>query len=242
MGEPDEITTIHWTPLLEKYFASTGEKAHCYAYLHKRAEELYSNRSVFIDLPCIVLATLNGATSIGSTSLFGDDKYASVGIGIVALFTAILQTIGTYFGWARRAEAHKIASLNYAKLYRFLRIEMALPRESRMKPKDLLKNIKEQYDRLAEVSPLIPSKTIKEFKEKFNTPEYAEISKPEESNGLEEIIIYTSNKDSERTAISLSPSAPLPPPMSLSPPPRLPELSVEENEMLREAVAESRGE
>lgn len=239
MGEPDEITTIHWTLLLEKYFASTGEKAHCYSYLHKRAEELYSNRSVFIDLPCIVLATLNGATSIGSSSLFGDDKYASVGIGIVALFTAILQTIGTYFGWARRAEAHKISALNYAKLYRFLKIEMSLPRESRMKPKDLLKNIKEQYDRLAEVSPLIPTKIIKEFKEKFNTPEYAEISKPEESNGLEEIVVYTSTKDKEKNQIVLTPKPP-----TLSPFPARPtitsDLSVEESEMLEEAIAQSR--
>ena len=234
------MTSIHWNPLLEKYFASTGEKAHCYAYLHKRAEELYSNRSVFIDLPCIVLATLNGATSIGSSSLFGDDKYASVGIGIVALFTAILQTIGTYFGWARRAEAHKIASLNYAKLYRFLRIEMSLPRESRMKPKELLKHIKEQYDRLAEVSPLIPTKVIKDFKEKFNTPQYKDISKPEESNGLEEIVIYTATKDTERNTIFTPPTEQ---PVPLSPPARpaiSSELSVEESVMLEEAIAQSR--
>jgi hypothetical protein len=37
MAEPDELATIDWTPLLEKYFASTGEKAHCYAYLHKNS-------------------------------------------------------------------------------------------------------------------------------------------------------------------------------------------------------------
>lgn len=206
MAEPPEITDINWNPLLEKYFVSTGEKANCYSYLHKKSEELYSNRSILIDLPCIVLATLNGATSIGSTSLFGDNAYAPVGIGAVALLTAILQTIGSYFGWARRAEAHKISNLNYAKLYRSLKIEMGLPRESRMKPKDLLKNIKEQYDRLAEVSPLIPITIINDFKNKFiNNPKYENIALPPEANGLEEIVVYDPKKDSEAIVRTITP-------------------------------------
>lgn len=194
------MTHVNWNPLLEKYFSDTGEKCYCYGLLHKRAEQLFSRRTIFIDLPCIILATLNGATSIGSTSLFGDNPMAPVGIGLVALTTAILQTIGSYFAWARRAEAHRIASLNYAKLYRFLRIEMGLPRESRMKPKELLKNVKEQYDRLAEVSPLLPDPIIKEFKARFDKEEYKDIARPEESNGLEEIVVYRPEKDSERTS------------------------------------------
>lgn len=202
--DESEITSVVWNPLLESYFADTGEKAYCYALLHKKAEAMFSRRTVFIDLPCIILATLNGATSIGSNSLFGGDNMASVGIGLVALFTAILQTIGSYFAWARRAEAHRIASLNYAKLHRFLKIEMGLPRESRMKPKDLLKNIKEQYDRLAEVSPLIPTSILRDFKIMYDKPEYKDIARPEESNGLEMIVIYDPKKDKERVASAAS--------------------------------------
>lgn len=198
MSEDDEIREVNWCPLLEKYFATTGEKAYCYAYLHKKAETLYSHRTVFIDLSCIILATLNGATSIGSSSLFGDDKFASVGIGIVALITAILQTVGSYFGWGRRAEAHKISSLQYAKMYRFLKIEMALPRESRMKPKELLKLVKENYDRLSEISPLIPNIIIEQFRKRFDNDIYKDIARPEESNGLEAIVIYNPTKDKER--------------------------------------------
>lgn len=218
MSDPDETSDITWNPLLEKYFASTGEKANCYSYLHKKSEELYSNRSVLVDLPCICLATLNGATSIGSSALFGDSEYASVGIGAIALLTAILQTVGSYFGWARRAEAHKISHLNYAKLYRFLKIEMGLPRESRMKPKELLKSIKEQYDRLAEVSPLIPIPIINDFKNKFiNNPKYENISTPSETNGLEEIVIYDPKKDNEFIARTITPQAtPLPLPQTLT--------------------------
>lgn len=190
MSEIETNRQVHWNNRLEKYFADTGEKAHCYSWLHKKAEEMFSKKSVWIDLPVIILGVLNGATSIGSKSLFGDSEYASVGIGIVALLTSILTTIGTYFSWARRAESHKMMSIQYAKLFRFLSIEMSLPRVERMSPQDLLKYVKEQYDRLAEISPLIPPKIILEFNTKFSKPEYKDISRPEITNGLNHIEIF----------------------------------------------------
>lgn len=188
---------IHWTLLLEKYFSDTAEKCYCYSYLHKKSEQLYESRRIFIDLPCIILATINGATSIGSQSLFGGAEMASVGVGIVALFTATLQTIGSYFGWAKRAESHRIASLQYAKLYRTITVDLKLPREERPNLKDFLKNIKEQYDRLSETSPLIPSQVIQHFKSTFKDKQYDSISKPPEANGLEEVVVYDPKKDTE---------------------------------------------
>lgn len=179
--------TIVWQKKLEDYFCQTGEKAHCLSWLHKRAEEMYSARTIWIDLPVIILGTLNGAVSVGSQSLFGNSEYASVGVGAVALVTAILSTVGSYFSWSRRAEGHRISALNYAKLYRFLTIELSLPQDERMSPADLLKYVKTEYDRLSEISPLLPPNVIADFKSRFNRPEYDNISKPEDANGLHAI-------------------------------------------------------
>jgi hypothetical protein len=199
MSDQALTTTIHWNHRLEEYFCHTGEKAHCYSWLHKKAEELYSNRTVVIDLPVIILSTLNGAVSVGSDSLFGGSQFASIGVGIVALLTAILSTIGSYFAWARRAEGHRISALNYAKLYRFLSIEMSLPREERMSPNDLLKYVKTEYDRLSEISPLVPPSVVDLFRARFSDAKYADISKPEDTNGLHPIVVY---KLSEASPIS----------------------------------------
>lgn len=190
MAEEQRLVAIHWGTRLEEYFSHTGEKASCLSWLHKKAEETFSYRTVWIDMPVIILGTVNGAVSVGSDSLFSGWAYASVCIGGVALLTAILSTIGSYFAFSRRAEGHRISSLNYAKLYRFLSIEMALPREERMRPADLLKYVKAEYDRLSEISPLIPPNVIALFKERFSDAKYDSISKPEESNGLHAITVY----------------------------------------------------
>jgi hypothetical protein len=206
---------ISWNRRLEEYFSTTGEKAHCLSWIHRKAEGLYSTRSVWIDLPVIILGTLNGAVSMGSDSLFGSSQYSSVGVGIVALLTAILSTIGSYFAWNRRAEGHRISSLNYAKLYRFLSIEMALPRNERMSPNDLLKYVKTEYDRLSEISPLVPPLIIDLFRERFSDAKYDSISKPEDTNGLHAIEIFhrgdadtpVASPTHAAPTITLSPSA-----------------------------------
>jgi hypothetical protein len=183
-------TSIEWSDQLEHYFASTGEKCYALNWCHHRAAVRYSRLKNYTDLPVIILGVLNGSISVGSSSLFNDPKMASVGVGAIALLTAILSTISSYFKWAQRAEAHRIGSLHYAKIYRFVAIQMGLPRTERMSPSDLLRHMKDNFDRLAEICPILPSEVIAEFKNKFDTPEYKELAKPSECNGLEAIEVY----------------------------------------------------
>ncbi len=182
---------MSWTLKLEQYFSSTGERAHCLAWAHQRAEMLYSIRRTFIDLPVIVLSSVTGFLSVGSSSMFkGQEMQASMALGGVSLFVSILNTMGSYFGWSRLAEAHRISAIHYSKLYRFISVEMALPREERASPSEFLKYTKEQYDRLSEISPLLPDLIIKEFKDKFTKESLEHISVPEQMNGLEAIKVY----------------------------------------------------
>lgn len=194
-GDSGEKIQIHWTVKLEEYFASTGEKAHCLSWVHKQAETMYSNRRTWIDLPVIVGSGVIAFLNAGSQSLFEDARLSSVALGVGSLAVGILNTMGTYFGWAKRAEGHRISAIHYSKLYRFITVELSLPREERMNPHDFLKYVKDQYDRLQEISPIIPQKVIHDFQKKFKHE--TEISKPEEANGLEKITVYRRSDEEE---------------------------------------------
>lgn len=187
----EDFKEITWTPQLEEHFASTGEKAHCLAWCHKKCEEKYSSLRTFIDLPVIALSSICGFLQVGADQMFSDPKGSAVGLGCLSLFTALLASIQSYFKWSARAEAHRIAAIQWSRLYRLLHIEMALPRDERKIPHDLLKDTKDTYDRLQEISPLISPDIIDHFKKNFD--KYKDISKPEEANGLEKITIYQEN-------------------------------------------------
>lgn len=191
MSESDLAEKVSWTPLLEKYFSETAERAGCLSWLHQKSEGYYSKTKKWIELPAIVLSSVIGFGSVGSSSMFENDtKLASIILGVMSLFVSVLQTTGSYFGWSKRAENHRLSAIHYSKLQRFISIEMKLPQAERMEPTAFLKMVKGEYDRLQEVSPLIPSHIVEEFKSKFNNENYKDISKPPECNGLEHVVVF----------------------------------------------------
>jgi hypothetical protein len=191
MSEDALSKNVSWSDDLELYFKQTGERANALAVIHKRGEAMYSYRRTYIDLPVIVISSLVGFLSVGSTSMFaGREMESSVALGILSLFVSVLNTTGSYFGWAKRAEGHRISAIQYGKLFRFLSIELSLPREERMSPHDLLKLTKENYDRLQEISPLVPPELIREFASRFKKYE-DKVALPDELNGLSSIRVHT---------------------------------------------------
>lgn len=187
-----ELGDVTWNANLEEYFVSQGEQAHGLSMLHKHAEAMYSHRRTLIELPVIAISSVTGFLSVGSTSMFaGQEMMSSVILGVCSLLVSVLQTVGTYFGWAKRAEGHRISSIQYSRLHRHLKIEMGLPRDQRQAPVDLLRYVRDTVDRLQETSPLLPVEVVVEYKKKFE--KVTDISHPPETNGLEKIVVYNEN-------------------------------------------------
>lgn len=188
----DETRDISWSTPLEELVASEGEKARGLSWINQRAEIYYTRRANAIAIPVIVLSTLAGTASVGSSSLFGEETHiSSIVIGLVSIGVGILNTISSYFSWARKAEAHRIAFLQYGKLFSLVRVEMALPRSERQEPEQLLKHIRDGMERLAETTPSAPASIIEEFNKHFKDEDKT-ISRPSETNGLQKIAIYKS--------------------------------------------------
>ena len=187
----ESIGTIDWTTELELYFAKTAERSHGLAWLHKQAETLFAKKRNLVDLPVIIISTAVGFLQVGSTSMFGDTDLASTLLGVGSLVVSVLNTTGTYFGFSKRAEGHRISSIQYARLHRHLKIEMGLPRDQRQTATELLKFVKDTIDRLQEISPIVPAEVIQDYKKKFGS--IKDIQHPTETNGLEKIMVYQEN-------------------------------------------------
>jgi hypothetical protein len=136
---------------------------------------------------------LTGTASVGSETLFGNNQVAPVIIGLVSLFVGVLNTLSSYFGWAKRTEGHRLCGIQYEKYHNFIRIELSLPREERINPSEFLKIIKEGFERLAETAPQIPDSVIAMYKIRFGNDH--ELSKPTIANGIDKIEIYSEARE-----------------------------------------------
>jgi len=198
---------MNWNSQLENVIADEGDKCISYMWLHDRAQKKYNRLDIFVNVPVIVLSTICGAGSIGSDTIFKGFSQATYIIGLLSLIVGVLNTLGSYFQWSRRTEGHRIASLQYFKIYSFIKIELSLPRESRTQPGDFIKMIRESLERLKEVSPQIPDDVIEKYKVAFKS--YVDVSKPEICNGLDKIEIFSEVIESKRNSVALQISEPI---------------------------------
>lgn len=196
---------IHWSEPLENLIAQEGEKCRGLAWIHQRAEQSLSKKNNGIQIPVIVLSTLCGTASVGSSSLFGGEAgISNVVIGFVSIAVGVLNTLGNYFAYARKAEAHRIAYLHYSKLFSWVNVELSLPRSERMQPAEMLKQIRDEMERLAETTPSPPEFILSQFNQKFKS--YTDVARPAETNGLQKIVVF---RDNPLRSVA---TTPLPPP------------------------------
>jgi len=188
---------VSWNTSLETLIGQEGEKCSGLSWLYTESERYYNNRNNYIALPVIVLSTVTGFISGSSQILFSNASTASIGVGGVSLFTGILSTVGSYFSWAKKAEASRITALQYSKLLKFITIELTLPKEERIRAKDMLKMIRETVERLLETSPAVPPHIIAEYKNKFHSK--TDITHPEMTTGVIKLVIYREETDTSTT-------------------------------------------
>jgi len=201
MDEDTLKSNITYNDCLERLIADEGERVQGMAWLHSTSSLFFQKLNTCLALPIIVLSTLTGAVSASSTALFTDQKTASLGIGAVSIFVAVLSTVQSYFGFAKRAENHRISGITCIKLNHFITIELALPRKERMMAHDMLKIVREQGGRLLETAPPIPEHVIFEFQKKF-LHKYPNIAIPDVANGLRAIKLAPITSPLRPTAMS----------------------------------------
>ncbi len=187
---------LHYNSHLEELIASEAEKALALRWLHDQSEKRYAQFNTYIAIPVICISTLAGTASIGQDTLFGGDKSAPVVIGLMSLTVSVLNVVSNFFAWAKRSEGHRISSINYGKLHRWIAIELALPREQRVPAKHFLKEIRSQIDRLNETSPPIPQKVIDMFQLKMKNVK-SNVTLPEICNDLQNVEVYRGKNNEE---------------------------------------------
>lgn len=190
--------TISWNSSLEKMIAKEGEKCAGLAWLYSETERYYSRNNTCVALPVIILSTVTGFMSGSSTLLFSGSDMSAIGTGAVSLFTGVLSTIGSYYAWAKKAEACRISALQYSKLQKVIVIEMTLPKNERVPAPVMLKMMRENVERLLETSPAVPEHIIQKYKQKFKDDQG--VAHPEITNGIPKVEINTDDTSKKEAA------------------------------------------
>ena len=159
------MSTSEWSSQEEFLFALWGDRSLCYRILSERCAKKYNRENLYFSLPVIILSTLCGSANLAIQSYVPESmrSTASMIIGCVNLFAGVLSTLQNFFRLAEKASDHRSASIAWGKYHRLIFAELSLARSKRRSVKECLKQFKQEYDRLLDQTPPIPSTIIESF-------------------------------------------------------------------------------
>jgi hypothetical protein len=163
-----------WKDEQEKILKIWADKALCFKMMHERAYKKYWCLNAWFNIPVIVISTLTGTGNFASSSLGNNSSAFIFALGALNISSGILATVASYTGVAQKLEAHRFSSIHWDKFSRKLQIELAKSRIDRVKAKDFIKQAAEEYDRLIEMSPILPNTIIRWFSNMTETGEFEE--------------------------------------------------------------------
>lgn len=217
----NNINTIEWSKNHEKILVEWADKAICYQWLHTRSHTKFSKSNALFTIPVIIMSTITGTANFAQDRFSPSVRtYIPVIIGSINIFAGILTTIQQYLKISELNEAHRVASIAWGKFYRNSKVELSKSPKERSDVLQMLKQSKEEFDRLIETSPNISEDVILDFKNTFSDTskkikknkneniineisekqkKYLELKKPEICGTIETTLnfVYTSDSDSE---------------------------------------------
>jgi len=178
MNEEKKLPKI-WHPQQEKILKAWGEAAACYRYMHYQAYCSFKNLSMKFTIPLIIVSTVTGTANFAQETFPPTvQPFVPSAIGGLNLITAIATTIMQFLKINELMEGHRVASVQYGKVSRTIRLELTLPLSERTQNgTNMIENMRAEYDRLIEQSPNVPKKMIDSFEREF--PDDNAFFKPE---------------------------------------------------------------
>lgn len=202
-----------WHESNELFFKKLGDEAQLQALCHMKSHEEYSTRSRKYQLPIIILSVMCGSGNFVSTSFPDNQDTIILGVGVLSIITSIISSIAQYLKLAEKSEAHRIAYVSWEKFYNNIRFQLSKRREEREDLTNYMTSVTNEYQRLQEISPLLPDSITKSIlsnkrkviKQGMNVPVSLRNVKPTEWWDKDKIVTTTSEgeDDSEDTVVDM---------------------------------------
>ena len=194
---------VQYDDTLEELLKKASEESESLAILHRYC---YQKFNLISNITNVLVIVLSGAIGFMQAYNLQNFEFINLILGLVSLVVGLIKSVETFFALTQRASQHKMCYLQYSMIHKKILVELALHRDDRQDPKEMLAVIKNELKSLEEVSPIIIKSAIQKYLKKYGL--IPDICQPSLVNGLTKVVV---NKPSHPKP----PSEPKPPEIPL---------------------------
>lgn len=184
---------------IEGLIKSKGEQCEILSKLHLMAHKKYKKSELFFNIPIITITALVGFVSALNINF----EHMNIIIGVLSLFVSLLKSYLSFLKISQKNENHRVAYLQYFQISNEMRIELSLSPELRKHPSYFLNLIKVKMKNLNEVSEILPTNILNQFKNilkndaEYNNDSSCKMMMPDVIMSIHPIEIY-SDKNNDK--------------------------------------------
>ncbi len=175
------MSNIVYSDEFETLLKEEAEKSESMSILHSKAYQKNNWYSIIVNVPVIILSALIGF--LAPLPLFNKQEIL---LGALSIFVGILKTFDSYFDFTKKSECHRMTSLNYIRISKWIQLQLSLERNCRVNPKDLYDTITNDLQAIRESEPIITKDIIRTYNLQYKDENTA---KPPICNGLTNVKI-----------------------------------------------------
>jgi hypothetical protein len=158
-NEDDELIIKEWADIAKSYI-----------YMHDQSFRLYHKLWLCFMLPIIFISSISSIANFSQSSISPEYiTLVSSTIGGFNIISALMTTVLQFLKITETKEGHRHASKMWHKFYRNIIVEISRSNTERTNKIKFFENYKHEYDTLIDLSPTIPKKYIKNFKESYSS-------------------------------------------------------------------------
>jgi hypothetical protein len=191
---------MSWHPKQEKLIKSWGEKALGYRWIHHRCAVRHSSAHTRFSIINIAMTTLAGLGTLVASSEDENSQILLYVFSFLNLSAAGIASVHKFLRCGEQYESNMQTSKLFSRLARDISLELSLEPEDRMNAVEYCHKVREDYDKIIDHAPEVPSDIIKEYKTMMDEedPEN-KLARPEMANG--KFKIYSSSERVDNASI-----------------------------------------
>lgn len=164
-----------WTRDQENLIVQWAKRCENFKVMHRLSSQHYNRMNTLLSYPVVIVSSVIGISG------FAIIKYEKPTIHEIVLqyifstgnmIISILSSLSKFQNYIEKSEQHHQAFSRYGKLCRLIRIQMSLVPESRRDAYQFIDELRDEFDKLADIGLSIPSHVRSKFDYKSSSEDF----------------------------------------------------------------------
>ena len=192
---------MKWDPSIERLCARYCDESQVREALHRKQYFFYKRMLTWFQLPIIVLSACSASVQFLSQSFPEHESQIVTGTATLSICVSIISSVMTYLGLGENKSKNETAEISWQAFYNMISHQLSLKREHREDPEKFLSEVKLQYERLFELSPMVGRSFVKEVKKSINKSSTDDFQVPAYLNGYHHTEVWEDTNSFEDNSL-----------------------------------------